>query len=96
VRKGRFSVVASSSARVVHLTTQRSRDAAAELDADVLIQARVTGAGDQVRVETYAVSGAREAKLWVSGFEGTVANADALERDIAAGIAEALGSYKPY
>jgi TolB-like protein len=96
VRKGRFSVIASSSARVVHSTTQRSRDAAAELDADVLIQARVTGAGDQVRVETYAVSGAREEKLWVSGFEGTVANADALERDIAAGIAEALGSYKAY
>lgn len=96
VRQGRFSVIASSSARVVHSTTQRSRDAAAELDADVLIQARVTGAGDQVRVETYAVSGAREEKLWVSGFEGTVANAAALERDIAAGIAEALGSYKAH
>lgn len=96
VRQGRFSVIASSSARVVHSTTQRSRDAAAELDADVLIQARVTGAGDQVRVETYAVSGAREEKLWVSGFEGTVANAAALERDIAAGIAEALASYKAH
>jgi TolB-like protein len=94
VRAGRFSVIASSAARVVHSATQRSRDAAAELDADVLIQARVTVDGDRVRVETYAVSGAREEKLWVSGFEGTVADADALEHDIAAAIADALGSLK--
>lgn len=92
VRAGRFSVVASSSARAVHATTQRARDIAAALDADVVVGARVRANGEHVRVETYAVDGEREEKLWVEGFEGTVTDADALERDIAAAIADALGT----
>jgi TolB-like protein len=92
VRAGRFSVVASSSARAVHATTQRARDVAAALDADVVVSARVRADGDHLRVETYAVDGEREQKLWVDGFEGTLADNDTLERDIAAGIADALSA----
>jgi len=94
VRAGHFSVVASSAARAVYSTTPRPREAAAELDADVLIQARVRADGDRVRVETYAVSGELEQKLWVEGFEGAVADTDALERDIAAAIAAAIDATK--
>jgi TolB-like protein len=92
VRAGRFSVVASSAARAEYLPSRRPREVAAALDADLLVGARVRADGESVRVETYAVGGELEEKLWVDGFEGTVADADALERDIAAAIAEAVGT----
>jgi TolB-like protein len=94
VRAGRFSVVSSSAARAVYSATPRPREAAAELDADVLVQARIRADGDRVRVETYAVSGELEEKLWVEGFEAAVADAEALERDIAAALAAALDAKK--
>jgi TolB-like protein len=92
VRTGRFSVVASSAARAEHSATRRPRDVATALDADVLIQARVSADGERVRVETFAVSGALEEKLWVDSFAGTVQDPDSLEREIAAAIADALGT----
>jgi adenylate cyclase len=94
VRAGRFSVVASSSARAVNATTQRARDVAAALDADVVVGARVRVDEERLRVETYAVDGESEEKLWVDRFEGTAADAGALERDIASAIADALTSAK--
>jgi TolB-like protein len=94
VRAGHFSVVASSAARAVYSTTPRPREAAAELDADVLVQARIRTDGDRVRVETYAVSGELEQKLWVEGFEGAAADTESLERDIAAAVAAALDASK--
>jgi TolB-like protein len=90
VRGGRFHVVASSAARAVHAKMQRPREVAAALDADVIIGARVAANAARVRVETYAISGELEEKLWVDGFEGTVEQVDLLERQIAAAIAEAL------
>ncbi|HVJ30532.1 MAG TPA: hypothetical protein VNA66_09520 [Gammaproteobacteria bacterium] len=92
VRAGRFSVVASSAARAEHSPARRPRDVAAALDADVLIQARVRTDAERVRVETYAVSGDGEEKLWVDSFAGTAGDADALEREIAAAIVDALGA----
>lgn len=94
VRAGHFTVVASSAARAVSSTTQRPRDAAAALDADVLVSARVRADGDSVRVETYAISGKLEEKLWVEGFAGSVGDSDGLEREIAAAIGAALGEVK--
>ncbi len=91
VRVGGFSVVASSAARAEHAATRRPRDIAVALDADVLVQARIRADGEHVRVETFAVSGELEEKLWVDGFAGTVQDHDSLERDIAAAIADALG-----
>jgi TolB-like protein len=90
VRIGRFSVVASSAARAEHSPTRRPREVAAALAADVLVGARVRPEGERLRIETYAVGGQLEAKLWVDGFEGTAAEADALEREIAAAIGDAL------
>ncbi|HET7925618.1 MAG TPA: hypothetical protein VFL30_12010, partial [Rhodanobacteraceae bacterium] len=92
VRTGRFSVVASSAARAEHSPTRRPREVAAALDADVLVQARVRSDAERVRVETYAVSGDGEEKLWVDGFEGSTADADTIERDIAAAIANTLAT----
>ena len=91
VRAGRFSIVASSAARAEHSSSRRPREVAAALDADVLVGGRIRPDGERVRVETYAVGGELEEKLWVDGFEGTVADAASLERDIAAAIADALG-----
>jgi TolB-like protein len=90
VRAGRFHVVASSAARAESSQTRRPREIAAALDADVLIQARVRAAGEALRVETYAVSGELEEKLWVDGFAGTASEAEALERNIAAAIVGAV------
>jgi TolB-like protein len=92
VRAGRFSIVASSAARAEHTTARRPRDVAAALDADVLIQARIRADGDHLRVETYAVSGSLEEKLWVESFAGTVADTETLERDIAAAIVDSVGA----
>ena len=90
VRSGPFAVVASSAARAAYTPAARPRDVAETLDADVLIQARVTTDGDRVRVEARAMSGGGERKLWVDTFAGTVADSDALERDIATAIPAAL------
>jgi TolB-like protein len=89
VRAGRFRVVASSAARAESSDARRPREIAAALDADVLIQARVRAAGETLRVETYAVSGELEEKLWVEGFAGTAGDAETLERNIAAAILDA-------
>ena len=94
VRAGLFRVVASSAARAESSQTRRPREIAAALDADVLIQARVRAAGEALRVETYAVSGELEEKLWVDGFAGTASEAEALERNIAAAIVGAVVARK--
>jgi TolB-like protein len=92
MRDGRFEVVASSAASAAAATATRPRDVAATLDADVLVEARLTLAGDRVSVEARASSSAREEKLWVAGFAGSAADSDPLEREIAAAIAAALGA----
>ena len=94
VRAGRFRVVASSAARAEQSATRRPQEVAAALDADVLIGARVRADGEALRVETYAVNGADQEKLWVGSFAGTAGDTDALERDVAAAIAAALGARK--
>jgi TolB-like protein len=91
VRAGRFGVVASSAARAEYSASRRPRELAAALDADVLVGARVRADGERVRVETYAVGGELEEKLWVDGFDGAVADTDSLERAIGAAIVDALG-----
>jgi TolB-like protein len=59
----------------------------------VLVEARVLTDGERVRVEARASDG-RERKFWVDGFAGTNTDSDALERQIAAGIAAALSALK--
>jgi TolB-like protein len=90
VRAGRFEVVASTSAREVRAASQRARDVATALDADVLVEARVLAQGDHVRVEARAVSGNREEKFWVEDFAGSAVDSNALEREIAGAITAAL------
>ena len=91
VRTNRFSVVASSAARAAYTSAERPRDLATALEADVLVEARVLSDGDRIRVEARASDG-RERKFWVEGFASTADDSDALEREIAAGIAAALSS----
>jgi TolB-like protein len=92
VRDGRFAVVASSAASVAAATAARPRDVAETLDADVLIEARLTTDGHRVRVEARASSGSREEKLWVANFAGDATDSDVMTREIAAAIATALGA----
>jgi TolB-like protein len=88
VRLDTFEVVASSTARAVATGSDRVRDLAAALEADVLVQARVVTEGDGLRVETRAVSGALEHKFWVRNFHGDAADLDSLELEIAAAVAD--------
>ena len=92
VRDGRFAVVASSAARAEHSPARRPRDLAAALDADIVLEARMTTEGERLRVEARAASGQTEQKLWVRGFVGDRADMDALEREIATVAAEELGA----
>jgi adenylate cyclase len=87
VRTGHYAVVASSAARAAATAAARPRDIAAALDADVLIEARVSTDGERVHVEARAASGSSEQKFWVDSFAGTIADSAALEREIAAAIA---------
>jgi TolB-like protein len=94
VRLDTFRVVASATARAVAeggsaATSSRARvsDLAAALQADVLIHARVATEGQRLRVEMRAMDGMQEQKFWVQDFQGDTADADALEREIAAAIA---------
>jgi TolB-like protein len=91
VRSGRFGVVASSAASAAAAAATRPRDLAATLEADLLIEARLTLDGERVHVEARA-AGANEQKLWVENFVGNAADSDALEREIGAAIAAALGN----
>ncbi len=95
VRDGRFGVVASSAARAEYSRERRPRDIGAALDADILVEARVTTGTDRVRVEARVMDGRREEKLWVRGFAGTVATTEELEREIAGAVADAVGALQP-
>lgn len=90
VRDGRFAVVASSAASAATGTATRPREVAATLNADVLVEARLTLDGDGVRVEARASNGSREQKLWVANFAGSATDSEALEQEIAAAVAAAL------
>jgi TolB-like protein len=91
VRNGRFAVVASSAARAAYSVTRRPRDVGAALDADLLVEARVSADSDRVRVEARAASGSTEQKLWVRSFAGDRADTAALAREIAEAVADDLG-----
>jgi TolB-like protein len=88
VRTDTFEVVASSTARQVAASHARVSELAAALEADVLVQARVVTEGDGLRVEARAVDGTLEHKFWVQSFRGDAADLDALEREIAAAVAD--------
>lgn len=90
VRAGRFEVVSSTSTREVRAASERARDVATALDADVLVEARVIAEGEHLRIEARAVSGDREEKFWVDSFAGPVDDIDALEREVAAAVGAAL------
>jgi TolB-like protein len=91
VRDGRFAVVASAAASAVTGATTRPRELAEALDADVLVQARITTSGDRITVEARAATSA-ERKFWVEGFSGSAADTHSLEREIAAAVASALST----
>ena len=95
VRAKLFSVVASSASRAEYAVSRRPRDLAAALDADALVEARISLDGQRVRVEARAARGNTEEKLWVQSFTGDVADTDALERQIAAAISDAFRFAKP-
>ena len=95
VRDGRFGVVASSAARAEYARERRPRDIGKALDADILVEARVTTDADRVRVEARVMDGRREEKLWVRGFAATLATTDELEREIASAVADAVGALQP-
>jgi TolB-like protein len=87
VRLDAFHVVASATARAVAESRARVSDLAAELQADVLIHARVVTEGQRLRAEMRAMDGANERKFWVQTFHGEAEDVDALARDVATAVA---------
>ena len=92
VHDGRFGVVASSAARAAYSRERRPRDISSAIEADILVEARITTDADRVRVEARVMNGPREEKLWVRGFAGTLATTDELKREIASAVADAVGA----
>jgi len=92
VRTGTAEIVASSTVRALASSPVRARDLAAELAADVLIEANVARHGDRVSVEARAVRGDREQKFWVESFAADSNDLDELEREIAAAVTASLAA----
>jgi TolB-like protein len=68
------------------------REIARELDADVVMEGRVSFAGNQVRLEARLVSARSDSKIWVDDFVGSADDLPALERQVARAAAAALAN----
>jgi TolB-like protein len=90
VRLDALAVVSSTSARAFAERRASSRDAARELGADFLLEARLIGDGTGVRVEMRLVDGSSSYKLAVETLRGEPADVDELARRVAAAAAAEL------
>jgi TolB-like protein len=95
VRIGRFSVVASSTARQVADSRAPAHDIARDLHADLLVEARVDSQDGALKVGAMVIDGVRDRKLWFETLTGDAANLDDLARRIAVAAAGAPLSAPP-
>jgi len=93
VQIGSLDVVSSASARRFAAIDRSLREVAAALDADLLMQGRVTAVGDSVTVEALLVDGKHDHKIWIEEFAGTTASIEELERRIAAAAANGAAKF---
>jgi TolB-like protein len=84
-----MSVVSHTSAQQFAGTRRPLREIAQALNAEMILEARVVKNGDGVRVEARLVDAAKDRKVWVKDFVGTMAELQDLERRIAIAVGPA-------
>jgi len=88
-RLGTLGVVSRTSTLQFGSARRSLREIAKALNADIVMEASVVKEGGGVRVQTRLVDAARDQKVWVQDFVGTVADLRDLERRIANAVAPA-------
>ena len=87
-RVGSLRVISRTSIMAYKGTRQPLTEIAAELRVDALIEGTVTREGDRVRVTAQLIDGRSDTHLWAEQYERDLEGALALQREIAAVIAE--------
>ena len=92
-RIGAVGVVSHTSARQYAGIRRPAREIAATLGADLLLEGTVDVSGERIRVSLRLVDGARDRKVWVEEVDSTLADLQALCRDLAAAAVGAAGQF---
>jgi adenylate cyclase len=95
VRLDSLPVISSTSARAIAERRRSSDEAASALGAQFLLEARLLGEGDGVRVEMRLVDGESNYKLAVETLRGDAADLDELARRVAAVAAAEIARRPP-
>jgi TolB-like protein len=93
-RLGSVSVVSRTSARQFEGTRTPLRTIAQTLDADLIVEATLDRAGDQIKVTARLVDAATDRKIWAQVFDAPISDIDALCRRIAISAADAATTRK--
>lgn len=89
-RLGTLHVVSHTSARQFEGVRRPLREIARALDARFLVEGSIETKLDGIHVSVRIVDGATDQKIWVKDFDGSRSDLPALQRNIAAAIADAL------
>jgi TolB-like protein len=88
-RIGTLGVVSRTTALQFANVRQPLKDTARALNVDIVVEASVETAGDDVRIQTRLVDAVVDRKGWIGSFDGRRADVPALQRRIAESIAAA-------
>ena len=92
-RRGTLAVVSHTSA--VQAAGRPLREAARALDAALVVEGSVVRKDDRVHVSVRLIDAAKDRKVWVQDFDGTVSDLPKLQRDIANSVATAVTQWTP-
>jgi TolB-like protein len=91
---GSVAVVSRTSARQFEGTRTPLRTIAQTLDADLIVEATLDRAGDQIKVTARLVDAPTDRKIWAQVFDASISDIDALCRRVAISAAEAATTRK--
>ena len=94
-RIGTLHVVSHTSARQFAGVRKPLGEIARALKADLVMEGSLETRLDSIHVSARIVDGATDQKIWVKDFDGATSELPALQRNIAAAIAAALGTRHP-
>jgi serine/threonine-protein kinase len=87
-----LTVVSRTSAMRYKATTKSTRDIAAELGVDAIVEGSVVRVGDRMRVTAQLVDAATDRALWADNYDRSVRDALTVEGEVARSIAGAVGA----
>ena len=91
-RLGTLHVVSHTSARQFEGVRRPLREIARALDARFVVEGSIETSVGSIRVSARIIDGATDQKIWVKDFAGSTSAIPALQRNIAAAIADALAN----